>query len=68
MVLSVYKSIILLHVYFFFYFQRSAAPNRKLDSSFGEPAFASPSKDEQQLLVLNRLPVEAKNNQFVVNP
>ncbi|TSK18079.1 Galectin-related protein [Bagarius yarrelli] len=30
----------------------TATPNRKLNSSFGEPAFDSPSKDEQQLLAV----------------
>ncbi|KAF7689296.1 galectin-related protein [Silurus meridionalis] len=29
---------------------RSATPNRKLNSSLGEPDFGSPSRDEQQLL------------------
>ncbi|XP_053332901.1 galectin-related protein isoform X1 [Clarias gariepinus] len=32
--------------------QRSGNPNRKLNSSFGEPAFGSPSKDEQQSLAV----------------
>ncbi|MCJ8748188.1 hypothetical protein PDJAM_G00162000 [Pangasius djambal] len=31
---------------------RSGTPNRKLSSSFGEPAFGSSSKDEQQLLAV----------------